>query len=138
MFQTQNGELYNYTSEFMRSLDYETIVIDFKNPLKSNSYNFLQPVIDSVNNKDYHSAEQYAWDITNSIVGNDNSKMEKIWRDGEMSIIAGTIMAVVYENRDKPEYQNLTNVYTFISEMCRSEDNEMPISFYGQKRCYAH
>lgn len=114
----------------MESLGYEVIVIDFKNPLKSSCYNFLQPVINAVNDEDYLKAEQYAWDITSAIVGNDNSKQEKIWRDGEMSIIAGTIMAVVYENKDYPEYQNMTNVYTFISEMCRSEDGEMPINAY--------
>ena len=124
------GELYHYTSEFLKSIGYETLVIDFKNPLKSNSYNFLQPVINAVNDDDYLKAEQYAWDITTAIVGNENSKMDKIWKDGEMSIIAGTIMAVVYENKDHPEFQNLTNVYSFISEMCRSEDGDMPINDY--------
>lgn len=124
------GELYHYTSKFMEELGYETIVIDFKNPLKSNRYNFLQPVIDSVNRGDYRKAEEYAWDITESLVGSENSKMERIWKDGEMSIIAGTIMAVVYENIEHPEFQNLTNVYTFISEMCRTEDGEMPINDY--------
>lgn len=124
------GELYNYTSEFMKKLGYETIVIDFKNPLKSNHYNFLQPIIDSVNMGDYRKAEEYAWDITQALVGTDDSKTERIWKDGEMSIIAGTIMAVVYENKDNPEFQNLTNVYTFISEMCMSEDGEMPINNY--------
>lgn len=128
--QTQNGELYNYTSKFMEYLGYEVIVIDFKNPLKSNKYNLLQPIIDSVNSGDYRKAEEYAWDITESLVGDEASKMERIWKDGEMSIIAGTIMAVVYENREHPEFQNLTNVYTFISEMCRSEDGEMPINDY--------
>lgn len=127
---TQNGELYHYTSKFMKELGYETIVLDFKNPLKSNRYNFLQPIIDSVNKGDYRKAEEYSWDLTQSLVGNEESKMEKIWKDGEMSIIAGTIMAVVYENKEHPEYQNLTNVYTFISEMCRTEDGEMPINQY--------
>ena len=56
--------------------------------------------------------------------------MEKIWKDGEMSIIAGTIMTVVAENMEHPEFQNLTNVYTFISEMCRSENGKMPINYF--------
>lgn len=111
-------------------MGYETIVIDFKNPQKSNRYNFLQPVIDAVNNEDYRKAEEYAWDITSSLVGNEDSKMERIWKDGEMSIIAGTIMAVVYENKEHPEFQNLSNVYSFISEMCRTENNTMPINTY--------
>lgn len=124
------GELYHYTSNFMKELGYEVLVMDFKNPLKSNRYNFLQPIIDYVSAGDYRKAEEYAWDITESLVGDEASKMEKIWKDGEMSIIAGTIMAVVYENMEHPEFQNLTNVFTFISEMCRSEDGEMPINDY--------
>ena len=42
----------------------------------------------------------------------------------------GSIMAVVYENKEQPEYQNLTNVYMFISEMCRDEDGEIPLNDY--------
>ena len=124
------GEIYDYTSKFLEQLGYETIVIDFKNPQKSNKYNYLQPVIDAINREDYRKAEEYAWDITASLVGNEDSRMERIWKDGEMSIIAGTIMAVVYENKDHPEFQNLTNVYSFISEMCRTEDGSMPINEY--------
>ena len=36
--------------------------------MKSNRYNYLQPVIDAVEKKDYRKAEEYAWDITNSLV----------------------------------------------------------------------
>lgn len=48
-----------------------------------------------------------------------------------MSIIAGSIMSVVFDNKDNPEVQNLTNVYRFISEMCRTiGNNMMPINRY--------
>lgn len=124
------GELYDYTADFMNELNYETLVIDFKNPLKSNSYNFLKPIIDSVNEEDYAKAEEYSWDLATALVGDNDIKGEKIWKNGEMSIIAGAIMAVVYDNRDNPEYQNLTNVYMFISEMCITEDEEMPLNDY--------
>ena len=56
--------------------------------------------------------------------------MEKIWRDGEMSVIAGAIMSVVFDNKEHPKYQNLTNVYSFISEMCRTVGQTMPINKY--------
>ena len=124
------GEIFNYTNDFLKERGYEIIVIDFKNPQKSSSYNFLQPVINAVNDGDYRKAEEYAWDITASLVGNEDTKMEKIWRDGEMSIIAGTIMSVVYDNKEHPEFQNLTNVYSFISEMCKSDNDTMPINEY--------
>ena len=125
------AEIYHYTSEFLKKLGYEIITLDFKNPTKSTRYNFLQPVIDAVKKQDYRKAEEYAWDITQSLVGNEDTKMEKIWRDGEMSVIAGAIMSVVFDNIDNPEYQNLTNVYAFISEMCRTVgQQQMPINKY--------
>ena len=124
------AEIYHYTSKFLKDLGYKIITLDFKNPTKSTRYNFLQPVIDAVNNGDYRKAEEYAWDITQSLVGNEDTKMEKIWRDGEMSVIAGAIMSVVFDNKEKPEYQNLTNVYSFISEMCKTVGQQMPINKY--------
>lgn len=124
------AEIYHYTSEFLKSLGYNIITLDFKNPTKSTRYNFLQPVIDAVNNEDYRKAEEYTWDITQALVGNEDTKMEKIWRDGEMAVIAGAIISVVFENKENPEYQNLTNVYSFISEMCRTQGQSMPINRY--------
>ncbi len=125
------GELFEYTSPYLESKGYKVITLDFKNPMKSNRYNYLQPVIDAVNNNDFRKAEEYAWDITNSLVGDENSHSEKIWRDGEMSVIAGAIMSVVFDNQKQPEYQNLTNVYMFISEMCKTiGNNQMPLNRY--------
>ena len=124
------AEIYHYTSKFLEDLGYKVITLDFKTPSKSTRYNFLQPVIDAVNDEDYRKAEEYAWDITQSLVGNEETKMEKIWRDGEMSVIAGAIMSVVFDNKDHPEYQNLTNVYSFISEMCKTVGQTMPINKY--------
>lgn len=133
------GELHQYTYPFLEELGYKIVTIDFKNPLKSTRYNFLQPVIDAVAREDYRKAEEYAWDLTASLVGNEDTKMEKIWRDGEMSVIAGAIISVVFDNRDHPEYQNLTNVYLFISEMCRTTaNNQMPINRYIEELSLEH
>lgn len=133
------GELHQYTYPFLEELGYKIITIDFKNPLKSTRYNFLQPVIDAVNREDYRKAEEYAWDLTASLVGNEDTKMEKIWKDGEMSIIAGAIISVVFDNKYNPEYQNLTNVYLFISEMCRTTmNNQMPINRYIEELSPTH
>ena len=124
------AEIFHYTSDFLKNLGYDIITLDFKNPSKSTRYNYLQPVIDAVNNNDFRKAEEYAWDITQGLVGEDNSRMEKIWRDGEMAVIAGAIISVVFDNKEHPEYQNLTNVYSFISEMCKTVGQQMPINKY--------
>jgi len=120
--------LFNYTSKYLEKLGYEVIILDYRNPLKSDKYNFLQPVIDAVNADDLPKAVDHTWDITHILVG--EAQGEKIWNDGEKSVIASTILAVVCENKDNPEYQNLTNVYKFISEMCTMTDKEPPITRY--------
>lgn len=116
------GELYNYTQPYLKRLGYKKVIaFDFKNPLRSDRYNFLQPIIDAINQDNISKAVSLAGDITCALVG--ESKGEKIWHNGEMSTIACCILAVTYDNRDNPEFQNLTNVYYFISEMCKSPDN---------------
>ena len=37
------AELFHYTSEFLKKLGYEVLVLDFKTPAKSMRYNLLQP-----------------------------------------------------------------------------------------------
>ncbi len=124
------GELYQYTYPFLERLGYEVIAVDFRNPLKSHRYNFLQPVIDKVDVDDIPGAIDATWDITSSLVG--EAKGERIWTDGEASTIASSIMAVVFENNDGfgKRYQNMMNVYYFISQMCKTVDKTMPIVKY--------
>lgn len=132
------GELYQYTYPFLERLGYEVIAIDFKNPLKSDRYNFLEPVIEAVDNNDIAKAIDATWDLTSQLVG--EPKGERIWADGEASIIASAIMSVVYDNRKgkNRKYQNMTNVYYFISEMCKAVGNSMPIVEYMKKLSPTH
>lgn len=123
------AELYHYCSALLERLGYEVVCLDFKSPEKSSRYNLLQPVIDAVNRGDMEKAEMYAWDITNILVG-DNVSQEKIWENGEKSTIAASILCVVVDNAKRPSYQNLTNVYWFIAEMCKSVGNKSPIVEY--------
>ena len=116
------GELHQYTYPFLEALGYNVFVLDFKNPDRSDHFNFLQEVIDAINDDNIPLAQKKALDITEALVGNDTSS-EKIWSEGEKSIMAACILAVVYDNREHPEYQNLTNVYHFINNMCEMSDN---------------
>ena len=132
------GELWAYTAPFLERLGYEVITVDFKNPLKSQRYNFLQPIIDAVDRDDIAKAVDATWDLTAALVG--EPKGERIWTDGEASIIASAIMSVVYDNRgeENRKYQNLTNVYYFIAEMCKTVNNKMPIIEYVKKLKNGH
>jgi type IV secretion system protein VirD4 len=126
------AEIYHYTAEYLKKLNYEVICLDFKNPAKSSRYNLLQPIIDAVNQNEMEKAEMYAWDITNILVG-DNVSDEKIWENGEKSIIAAAILCVVVDNVKRPEYQNLTNVYWFIAEMTKTVGGKTPMQEYVKK-----
>lgn len=58
---------------------------------------------------------------------------EPIWENGEKSILTFAILLIVIENKNKPEYQNLTNVYNFLSKMCISDENgKIPLNKYIQ------
>lgn len=56
------GELYQYTYPYLKRLGYEVIAIDFKNPDKSDRYNFLQPVM-------FYILAECIWKIKDIILG---------------------------------------------------------------------
>lgn len=125
------GELFCYTNEFLKNLGYEVIALDFEEPEKSNSYNFLQNVIDYVNEGDMTRAIDSVEDIVDMLVQKGSN--EPIWENGEKSVLAFAILLVVIENKERPEYQNLTNAYHFLSKMCISDENgKIPLNKYIQ------
>lgn len=125
------AELYLYTYPFLERLGYECVTLDFKNPLKSSQYNFLQPVIDAVNSKNIPLAVERARDVATILVPPEE-KMERIWIDGQRSILTTAILAVVVDNLTRPEYQNLPNVHQFIINMTRpiGKSGTLPLTRY--------
>ncbi len=114
------GELYQYTAAFLEKLGYDVLVLDFKTMNKSMSRNLIQPVIDSCIAGDINRAIQRSRDIANILVGEKSDKGEPLWHNGELAVIAAAILAVCYDNIDKPENQNLPYVYEWITRMCES------------------
>ena len=77
------------------------------------------------------------WDFVTFLVEK-NDHTEPIWTNGECAVIAAAVMCVVYDNKDHPEYQNLTNVYNFIANMCKTVNKVMPIDAYMNKLPDSH
>ena len=128
------GELYLYTAPKLKELGYNVIALDFINFLKSNHYNYLDLVINAVEDDNIPLAESLVNDIVNILVEK-NDKTEPIWVNGEMSVIKTAIMAVVLENKGNREYQTLTNAYYFVAEMFKTdEDGEMLIDKYMKNK----
>ena len=123
------GELYHYTHSFLESMGYMVQVVDFNNPKKSCRYNPLQMIIDAVNENRIDDAQTYTWDFVTFLVEK-NDHSEPIWTNGECSVIAAAVMCVVYDNQNHPEFQNLTNVYNFIANMCKTVNKVLPIDAY--------
>ncbi len=118
------GELYTAARYFLESLGYEVIAIDFLNPQLSNRYNFMQPLIDALNQGQVAKAATRARDMATMLVP-DNHTNESIWTDGERAVLTMSSLICAYDNVQNPQYQNLANVQQFITHMCR------PIGAFG-------
>lgn len=124
------GELYLYTAEKLKELGYDVIALDFISFLKSNWYNYLDIIINAVEDGNIPLAESLVSDMVNILVEK-NDKTEPIWKNGEMSVIKTALMAVVLENKGKREYQILPNAYYFVAEMFKPDKlGKMPIDSY--------
>ncbi len=131
------GELYFSSCMLLKRLGYKVYTLDFVEPEKSNRYNFLKPVIDYLQQDEISKAKDATWDIVSSLVG--EAKGEKIWNNGECSVIAFSIFCVAWENMSNPQFQNMTNVYHFIAEMCRAvEKGTLPIIKYAEQLPDSH
>lgn len=135
------GELFFYTAPLLRRLGFEVITIDFENPRKSNKSNFMQLINDCLEFGDISEAKSAVNDLVEGLVGKADSKTgERIWTEGEKSIMACCIMAVAYDNRNKPHLQNLTNVYHFIARMCAPQEGQkvLPLQQYLNEQPDSH
>lgn len=131
------GELYHYTHSFLETLGYKVHVIDFNTPKKSDRYNPLQSIINAVNENRIDDAQNCVWEFVTFLVEK-NDHSEPIWTNGECSVIAAAVMCVVYDNQNHPEFQNLTNVYNFIANMCKTVNKVLPIDAYMDKLSDSH
>lgn len=121
------GEVYYATSPLARLFGFVTLAFDLRNPKKSVHYNFLQPILDALEEEDTSKAIDYTWDLVSVLVG--QPKGEPLWTNGESATIAAAILIVCIDAPKK--YRNLTNVYYFIAQMCEAGDmGIIPLSQY--------
>lgn len=121
------GELYNYTAPYLENSGKEVIVLDFRQPSKSRQYNYMSSINEAIQEGDIPKAIDRTWDLVSTLVG--VPKGEPLWTNGEAAVIAAAILAVAIESPE--QYKNLTNVYYFISHMCKADENgDMAITKY--------
>lgn len=129
------GESYAYTSEFAKKNGYQVFTLDFRTPEYGDRYNYLQPVLDALEEGDTALAVDATWDLVSMLVS--EQKGEAIWYNGECATIAATILIVAL---DAPkEYRNLTNVYYFLAMMVKTDDyGEMFFDKYLASKADTH
>lgn len=121
------GELFLYTKEYLEENGYKVIDFDLRQPRKGKHYNYMSNILSAIKENDIPKAIDYTWDLVSVLVG--EPKGEPLWNNGECSVIASAILAVAMEADEK--YCNLTNVYFFIANMCKMDENgEMYITKY--------
>lgn len=130
------GELYLYTNQYLKEQGYNVIPLDFRQPLKSKKYNYLGNINQSIDQGDIPKAIDQTWDLVSVLVG--EPKGEPLWTNGESAVIAAAILAVAMEA--PKECRNMTNVYYFLSNMCKQKDefSEMPITKYFRQLDETH
>lgn len=134
------GELYQYTYPYLKRLNYKVYALDFKNPERSIHFNYLQFIINALNDSNISKATQCCWDFVDCLV-QEPTKGEPLWTNGEKSLMAAGVMQVVFDNSplglirqypncEKEEinrlyetkhkyYQNCTNLFNYISQMSK-------------------
>ncbi|AEM79760.1 VirD4-like conjugal transfer protein, CD1115 family [Thermoanaerobacter wiegelii] len=89
------GELYGYSSEYLKKLGYKVILIDLRNPYRGNQWNPVLEVADKLEAGDYSAASQSAWDIANIITNQQpHIGVDPIWPQSQESLTAALILAV--------------------------------------------
>lgn len=125
------GELYSDTRYFLKSLGYEVIAIDFTQPEMSDRYNFIQPTVDALNRGNVAKAVTATRDMATMLVP-ENHTSERIWVDGERSILTTASLICAHDCVDAPQYQNLANVQQFITHMATpvGQFGKLPLNRY--------
>lgn len=108
------GELYARTSEFLKKQGYKVILLDFRNPRRGNKWNPMNQIVKAIEEGDQSLAAELAWDIANMISPH-SGKGERIWTDGQQSVLAALILGVAME-ADSKEQKHLTSVYHTLIE----------------------
>lgn len=91
------GELFQYTYPLLSRLGYKVFALDFKNPKRSIRYNFLQFIINAIDDGDISKAISCCWDFVDAIVVQSKNG-DPLWSNGEKGLLAAATMQVVYDN----------------------------------------
>lgn len=110
------GELYDRTSDYLKSEGYEVIVLDFLEPGRGNKWNPMHNVIRYLEEGNQSAAAEAAWNTAHLLAHQKDSKGDSIWVDGSEAVIAALIFAIATEARHNDQ-KHMASVYKTLSEL---------------------
>lgn len=119
-----------YIEPMLKRLGYRIIALDYRDMKKSMAFNFLQVIIDAVNENKINRAMQLASDLAVFLAGERSDQQDPMWHDGKIAVLAAGIIACVYDNKEHPENQNLPYVYAWLTKMCAEKKGGMLLIEY--------
>jgi type IV secretion system protein VirD4 len=95
------GELYQKTFPLLNGRGYKIVVINLREPLRSNTWNPLQIPYMQYRNGQKDKATEFVMDMANCIT-NEGNKLEPYWENSGAGLLAGLIM-LLFEYADEKE-----------------------------------
>lgn len=128
IFHDNKGELYRRFHKLFERFGYTVYVIDFRFMKKSQRWNPLKLIVDCFKDREdprIDDADQFTDDFVNQVVV-DNGQGERIWIDGQKSLIKSIILAVAQANINENQ-KKLFSVYQVLSVLGKE------VTFKGEK-----
>lgn len=117
------GEIYLMTSDYLKSIGYHVICIDFREPLKSNYWNPIHMIQRYFNQGNSSLAIECAWDLASIISPSNILDSDKnIFSAGSQSILAGAIILLCMESKNEDE-KNMSSLNELIHQL--SDDKSL-------------
>lgn len=110
------GEIHDYTRSYLEKKGYDIIVMNFRDPSRSNFWNPIETVKKAKNENDYAKASEAAWNVAHSLVYQSPDIKNDVWADGQESVIASLVLAVAMEAPDN-KFIHMSSVYDNLIEL---------------------
>lgn len=91
------GELYQFTSGWLKSRGYEVILIDLLKPSRGNQWNPLDIILKSLEKGNEEEAVRQAWELGNMLAWSKGGGNDPIWPQAEESLITALFLATAIE-----------------------------------------
>ncbi|MDN5347396.1 MAG: type secretion system protein VirD4 [Clostridia bacterium] len=109
------GELYYLSAGYLRRRGYRVILLDFRDPGRSNRWNPLDPVVEALQARNEVAASQAAWDLANIITNQQPHYGDMIWPQSQESLTAALVLAVAMEA--PPEARHMASAYALLTTL---------------------